>query len=302
MNLVFAGSNQAVSVNALHAFSRGAPDTHPLTVMAPSGVINLFNVFRAGRDPLTIDYFGGQGAFRESAELTLVVQALRLGGLDNAIDYVPYVNSGHQRYIDSMVKGRYVMMGESIWLSDVKDRGDELYVTQPLVRPGEFYVGLYTHPENKKALKVKTIEQVRQLSIVTNPNWQSDVDVINAIGFDKVYYAEAYTSMLRMVKRQRADVVLSAFSSHENFEHGWDGGVLIPIPGIKVMFPGSRHWIVSKAHQDGEMVYQALEKGIEALREQGKIRKAYMESGFFNQNSANWTPLEYHLATKASAP
>ena len=63
------------------------------------------------------------------------------------------------------------------------------------------------------------------------------------------------------------------------------------VPGIKVSFPGTRHFMVSKKHPLGAKVYAALERGLVVLRERGVISMAYRECGFFNEEYAGWTDL-----------
>ena len=67
-----------------------------------------------------------------------------------------------------------------------------------------------------------------------------------------------------------------------------EGLELVPIPGIKVALPGSRHWPVSKAHPRGEEVFNALMRGIEELEKKNIIQRAYEECGFFHPQVKDW--------------
>lgn len=264
------------------------PPENAIGVGADRGVYQLFQAFRAGRDPRQINYFGGEGAFRESAELTLVAQALYLGGLSAPVEYIEFTNPGHQRYIRKIANGDFVMQGETTWYSEVAHRQDEFYISSPLVREGEFMVAVYVKPDNYQALSLKDKEGISKLTFVTNRNWYKDIEVLQNIGVSTIRYTEAYDSMIRMIKHNRVDAMLSALSPKDSFEHSWDSGGLVPITGIRVRFPGSRHWVISKKHPDGNRVYQALEKGILELRKSKTIIRAYTESGFFSEYAKDW--------------
>ena len=271
-------------------FDRNIPQNSDSTisVLMPSGALDIFEKFRKDKNLLTLSYFGGEYAFRENAELTLLIKALSLGGMPNKVKFVPFVMSGHQRYFEALASGAAATIGETVWLNDLVGMREQVYITQALVRDGEFYVGLYTHPNNMKALSARTLDDIRKLSIVSNVNWAPDKTAIEKIGFKYVYHTSSYTSMLKMVKAQRVDVTLSALSSSDNYEHPWGEGILIPIPNIKVYIEGSRHWAVSKRHPMGEQIYAALEIGLSELRKTGVIERAYEESGFFHQGIQDW--------------
>jgi hypothetical protein len=60
---------------------------------------------------------------------------------------------------------------------------------------------------------------------------------------------------------------------------------------VKVVFEGSRHFVISRKHPLGASTYSALETGLAKLRDNGTITRAYTEAGVFNERSKDWTPL-----------
>jgi hypothetical protein len=74
----------------------------------------------------------------------------------------------------------------------------------------------------------------------------------------------------------------------------------VPIPGIKAALPGSRHWPVSKKHPQGEEIFNALVRGIEALEKQNIIQRAYEECGFFHPEINSWALLNPSAPQPAS--
>lgn len=265
--------------------------TPKLRILSPSDVFKRFTRYREGKDLESIDFYGGPGSFREAAEMTLLIQALKLGGLEATIEFIPFTLSGHLRYIQRMQKEEFVMMGETSWLHDAEDLRKNFYITPPVIRQGEFVVGIYTSPKNKKALAAKNREDILKLSIVSNANWREDIRLIKKLGFPKVYDTRSYSSMLRMVHAQRVDIMLSPFTANENFKLYVNNSALIPIPNIKTSFIGSRHWIVSKNQKNGKLVFQALVKGMQILRKNGTFEKAYKEVGFISEKIETWGTL-----------
>ncbi len=60
---------------------------------------------------------------------------------------------------------------------------------------------------------------------------------------------------------------------------------LIPVQNIGIELKDSRHFVISKKHPFGEVAYQAMNRGLTALRHKKKITKAYKEAGFFIDNN-----------------
>jgi hypothetical protein len=69
-----------------------------------------------------------------------------------------------------------------------------------------------------------------------------------------------------------------------------DGIKMLPVRNLKVAMPGSRHFLISNSEQ-GQQVLQALNAGLNQLRKEGRIRRAYTDGGFFTKKIENWTLL-----------
>jgi hypothetical protein len=87
--------------------------------------------------------------------------------------------------------------------------------------------------------------------------------------------------MVRMVNIQWVDFILMPFNSTPDKSFTMDKIHLIPVNGIGVILKDSRHFVISKKHPRGEEAFQAINKGLNIMRQQGTIIKAYKQAGFF---------------------
>lgn len=100
-----------------------------------------------------------------------------------------------------------------------------------------------------------------------------------------------------MVVADRADITLAPFQSNSDMKVHVDDLEPVPIPGVNVSLPGSRHWPISKKHPRGEEIHTALEKGISVLQQNNVIQRAYEEGGFFHPAVKEWKLLNPPIKT-----
>lgn len=259
-----------------------------LTVAYGADNIPDYEAFLGGVPVEDIYYYNGQKARRDVIDGVLFVQALRLGGITDKVEFAAI--GTYKRILHSIASGQVVSGAQTNWGQDTLNQSS-LLNTQPLVREGEFVVGIYTSPDNAKALKAKSVEDIQQLSAVSNKHWRNDWKYLKQLDIKPLYNAIYWEQMVKMVASQRADFTLAPFQPSHNFQLYFDRLVLVPIPNLKVALPGTRHWSVSRKHPDGIRVHQALEKGLQVLRSEGRITRAYTESGFFTAEVASWSQL-----------
>ncbi|WP_410497626.1 hypothetical protein [Chitinibacter sp. S2-10] len=264
-----------------------------ITILTQQDVFNDYQKFIGQRDPLTLTQYGGAGSRRDVAELVLVQQALKAGGNELPIKIVKVDNSSdsYNRYIKEITTGSATMGGNSAWLIDLKPLGDKVFVAQPVIRQGEFEAGLYTTPDNQKAMATKTLPELQQLTAVVADSWKPDVATLESLKFTKLLKTQSWDSMVGMLFKKRADVLLAPFQSTPDLSLDVSGKKLVPIPNVKVGLQGSRHFFVSRADPNGALLAKQLNIGLEKLREKGVIEKVYRDSGFFNHETRNWKRL-----------
>lgn len=254
------------------------------SVVMDADILVDYERFLAGRNVQSIDDYGGKHSRRDVIEVVLLHQALYLGGYRGTLELVP--EDSYRRLLQKVASGQVTVSGVPVWDEDTGHA--ELYTTEAIIREGEFVVGLYTSPNNAKALAVTEASDLHALSIVSTPQWRSDWRTIQSMGFNQVYDTFLWPMMVKMVWSKRADVTLAPFQPNETMSAYSEGLHLIPIPNIKVALRGSRHWIVSRADPEGEALFSALVKGVAMLRHEGVITRAYTESGFFDPRVKDW--------------
>ena len=249
-------------------------------------IIQDYQLFVGTRDPLKITHFAGPGARRDVVELVLLQQALHLGGYQGSVTLRP--ENSYLRTLKLVNDGQVAISGAPKWLEDMQPYEDQIYISSAIVHEGDFIVGIYTRPDNRKALDATSLDKVRQLTAASNSHWKADVSTLKSLGIGRIYYSTYWVQIVRMVVAGRADITLAPFQSTPGMKIKVNNLALVPIPGIKVSLPGSRHWPVSKQHPQGEAIFNALQKGIAILEANHIIRQAYEECGFFHPGVQDW--------------
>ncbi|WP_323813941.1 hypothetical protein [Cellvibrio sp. NN19] len=266
-----------------------ADQNPPAVIGLLPDIKNDYLLFLADRAPEDITYFGGPYARRDVAELILLQQALKLGGFNRPLSFINEEN--YFRSIRNVVEGKTLSISGTIWQQDLDQVKDRVFISPPIVRDGEFLVGIYTSPHNQLALGSKSLAQLTQLRAVTSRQWKPDLQTLQELGFHKIMYTPNWINMARMINVGRVDITLAPFAMTPDLRIQVDGIELMPIQGIKMVIPGSRHWPISQKHPYGEEFSEALNRGVAMLRDAGTIERAYRESGFFHPEVANWTLL-----------
>ncbi|XZG71398.1 hypothetical protein ACTSKR_05925 [Chitinibacteraceae bacterium HSL-7] len=261
-----------------------------VTILAQQDVLDDYSRFLHGRDPLTIQQYGGPGSRRDVAELVLVQQALKRGGLNYPVKIVSVDRSSdsYNRYLREILSGTATVGGNTAWEIDLKDIRDQVFVSPALIANGEFEAGLYTSPDNTRALNAKTLADIQKLTAVVADSWKPDVATLQSLGMKQLLMTQSWDSMVGMVSKQRADVMLAPFQANDSMSLVTDKHRFVPIPNVKVGLSGSRHLFVSRRAPLGQETADALARGLAKLREEGTIRRAYTEAGFFNSRAASW--------------
>lgn len=254
------------------------------SVVMDADILVDYERFKSGRNVIEIDHYGGAHARRDVIEVVLLHQALYLGGYRDVLELAP--EDSYRRLLQKVSSGQVTVSGVPVWDEDT--HSVSLYRTEAIIREGEFVVGLYTSPYNEKALAVTKASDLHALTIVSTPQWRSDWRTVQSMDFSQIYDTFLWPMMVKMVWSKRADVTLAPFQPNDSMAAYSEGLSLVPIPNIKVSLRGSRHWVVSRVDPEGARLFAALEKGVSILRQQGRINRAYIESGFFDPRVKDW--------------
>ncbi|MBH9552176.1 hypothetical protein [Inhella gelatinilytica] len=257
-------------------------------ILVPHDVRLDFDRFVAGRAMADLHQYDGPHARRDVVELVLLMQALELGGWGPRPELVSVPTV--PRLVRELALGQGVVSGTTYWKTDV-DEPAAFHFSRPMVQDGEFVAGLYTLATRADVLSVRERGDLRALRFVSNRHWRVDWATLQALGVTQVAHADQWEAMPRMIRAGRADVVLAPFQPGTDMGLTVGGVSLVPVPGVKVALRGTRHYLIPKAHPQAHRCNEVLEVGLRGLQDQGVVRRAYQQSGFFNPQVANWRVL-----------
>ena len=272
-----------------HAPSVGhASEDQPRTTLVgvPADVLEDYKLFMGNRLLSDITQYDGPHSRRDVVEVILFQQALAIGGYNNKILFNPIPTD--LRLQTELQDANIAAIATSTWHYAVSNKMQHHLISDPLIMNGEFEAGLYTAIGNTKARKANSADTVKQLTAVSNRHWIPDWKTLTALKLKTLHHVQSWTGMVRMVANQRADFLLAPFQQTKDMDLVVKDMTLVPIHGIKIGLTGSRHFAVSNTHIEGQTLYKALQIGIKELRKCGTIRKAYRESGFFNEQTHDW--------------
>lgn len=244
-------------------------------------VYNDYKRFLAGKKPIQVKDFNTQFIRRDVVDMIIAQQALHLGGFTKNFDYqVGKINFRNTRLLE---KGELLISFDSYWYEDTKSLNDEVYISDPVIRKGEYFAGIFASPDNKAVFKIKKLSDFNTLTSVSTPRWRTDWHTLSQLPLKELIREDEWLSQVRMVSMQWVDFMLMPLMPEMNNEYVLEGIKLTAVPDTLVLLDDSRHFVVSKLHPDGLRAFKALQKGLKILREQGAIEKAYRQAGFIPQ-------------------
>lgn len=258
--------------------------------LVPQDVIDDYTALLGDRSPLDVDSYSGTQARRDVIEMILLQQALARGGWHGKIQWV--AARLYDGILDDVANGYSVGTGTTVWLNDLDERKADYLVSEPLIREGEFVAGLYTVMGNKKARTAKSEEALRALTVVSNRNWSRDWLALESYGFENIRDVSSWPTIVHALEANIADVTLAPFNHNKRMAIQYENIRLVPIRGWKVALPGERVFAFSAKNDQARILFPALLKGLGMMRDEGTIRRAYTECGFFNETAIKWKELQ----------
>lgn len=248
-----------------------------------------------------ITNFDSPHANRPTVDLVLQLQTLAAGGLD--FDYELSVQTNHGRALVEVTQGYADLTAETVWDSDIAVASEALIATPPVIRNGEFEKGIYVLPTNTRILEARLPDQWAEFIGVTVFNWSIDVQLLDNLGIKRLEKVSKIENAFPLIRDGRADFTLLEFAATADMGIERGGIKLVPVPHCKLALPGSRSWVVSRSSAHGDALREAFERGISAMRREGRFERAYRESGFFHPKVANWRRVSDGLSARvAGAP
>ncbi|CAH9057589.1 hypothetical protein PSECIP111951_01699 [Pseudoalteromonas holothuriae] len=223
---------------------------------------------------------------RDVVEFVLIQKALKLGGIDLKFNF--HLGNYDARNIKLLINGLLLVGFDTIWLQTAKKYSSKLYISDPIIRKGEYVAGVYTKKNNLKAMKDKIDSGLSKVTFVSSSAWHADWHTLKALKPKSLVDESDWIVMAKMVSRGWVDAMLVPFNNQIPFQYSGNGYSIEAINGIKVPLQDSRHFAVSRSHPLAEQTFLALQSGIKKLRAQGFIEQAYRQCGFFNDTVNDW--------------
>ncbi len=258
-----------------------------LRIAVTTLVAEAFSAWTSGIPVADLLSYNSPHATRGTVDFVLQLQALLAAGLD--FDYELRVSDNNARMRHEVVQGYADLCAETVWDVDVEH--DALLEVSPLIVQGEFEKGLYTVPGHERMLLVRSLEDLQPFVGVTVVSWKVDVRTLQAMGLRGVEQVFKAENLFSALQQRRGDFTLLEFAATPDMSVVHDNVKLIPVPGCKVSLPGSRSWVVSRRSPYADVLADALERGLQTLRSEGRVARAYRESGFLHPRVADWKRL-----------
>lgn len=253
-------------------FSGPAP-AEPINIAVGVGENRAPAIARLLKDRPTVchedDYFSDKW-LRAVVEFSIVCRAIHLGGLDAVYEIKNYPNSARAQA--ELLKG-VVALTLGLPRGDFSDN-ENLYKSMAVLRVGAFVKGIYTRPDHVELLKARSLEELQKFTAVSNITWKHDWALLERMKMRDLFSTPRYQQMVKMVQLGRADFLLSPFPKTDELSQMTDGFKIVPVPGIKVVLPGSRHVAVSKKYRNAKRIFEALQVGLRIMHERGLVKKS----------------------------
>ncbi|GHE78214.1 hypothetical protein GCM10011501_02460 [Thalassotalea profundi] len=267
-------------------FYSNASEAEDIIIYIRDDVYEDYQAFVDGKDIATINDFQGKTVRRDVIDMILAQKALKLGGFNHSFKYIP--GKLNFRNTKMLQQGKLLISFDSYWLSDANALESDIYISDAVIKKGEYVAGLYTSPKNKAALNIKKLEDLSRFTAVSTPKWRTDWQTLSQLPLKQLVAEDEWLSMARMVNLMWIDIIFMPFNSTKDKTFSMDKITLIPVENVAIKFDDSRHFVLSKKHPLGAQAFQAINIGLKKLREQKLITKAYTQAGFFvDRNKIN---------------
>lgn len=260
--------------------------SHNLRIVLKDDVLEDYQRFLSGRDPLQIDSFDGPYSRRDVVEVVLIQQALQRGGWLGHVTFVPVSSSSLM--LELLADGEADLTGSSVWLRDVEQQEGRVSNSIVVVPEGRFEAGFYMMADNPDRLKIKNLRAIRLLRGVSSRDWVPDWQALGRLRLADLVDVPVWELMVKLVAEGKADFLLAPFQSGEELELAVNGVRMLPIPDYKIVLHGSRHFAVNGIEHYSKDLLIAVDQGLRELEQIGRIKQAYRQSGFFNPKVVDW--------------
>lgn len=250
-------------------------------------VLDMSRAIANGQAFTNVTDFSHPDCQRDIVEFILVQVALEKAGFPHKFKFLP--GNVDARNLRLLQNGLLLISFDSLWLSQTAYFADDVFVSEPIIRRGEYLAGVFVAAKNVTNYKVKNLQHLRQLSFVSSKDWYVDWKTLSRISPAGLTHEVDWISMAKLVDKGWVDAMLISFKGSYPFRYRGSDYDLVALEGIKVALDDSRHFVISKKHPKGQETFDALQLGLQLLRKEGIINNAYRQCGFFNDEISDWT-------------
>ncbi|MEP4194311.1 MAG: hypothetical protein ABJL99_01600 [Aliishimia sp.] len=220
-----------------------------------------------------------KGAFRFEVELMLLCNAIEDADLADRFEFVEFPNL--KRGISDLVEENADFLGSSVFPVKITDG---ILASDPVLRLGEFQVGLFTTPNRTDILNIENQEDLYTLTGITERNWDVDLLTLGGMGLQDVVAARKMTLIPSMIEAGRADFTLSYLDRPTT---GHMGEPLIRIDGFRASMNLERVLAFSPSNAE---LRDAVNTYIRRMRASpvDRLYEGYKNSGFIVDTYEDW--------------
>ncbi|AWB65271.1 hypothetical protein C2869_01890 [Saccharobesus litoralis] len=265
----------------LCCFRQAIAEQHKVVIAANPYHQQEYDSLLDGRSCFDVNDYQTPYAHRATIELLLICKALHLGGLNAELSF--WHTPNYTRALLETKKGSVAMSSETVWFTDLQQ--DELvYVSDAVIEAQEFEKGFYIQQSRLAEVEqvLQTAQQqgksllsaLTQFSVISSRRWWLDWKTLNQLGFATIHSSKI-DNMCNMMAKKRGDILFVelVMNGSQGLPYSCNKINLMPIQGVKVRIPQSRHYIVSKKYPNSQAIYTALQTGLRAIRASGEMSK-----------------------------
>ncbi|ESP90363.1 MULTISPECIES: hypothetical protein [Pseudoalteromonas] len=237
-------------------------------------------------EDITPDIFSHPLCQRDVVDLLLIQKALHIGKAQVSLKF--FMIDHEEREEILLQSGMSVISVDTLWYSSTQELSDDVYISSPIIRNGEYFAGVYAASERVVELGRIIDSDFSKVTVISNKDWAVDWSTIQLLSPKQLFNETDWTIMARLVSNGWVDIMLIPFNNQTPFKYTGKGYSVEAIQGIKVALQDSRHFVVSKKHQHSQAIFNALEVGIKQLRASKFIENSYRNCGFLNVLVDKW--------------
>ncbi len=222
---------------------------------------------------------------RDVISLIIFVQALDRAGL--AVNF-EFVSSPNPQRNGALVQSGAVLLSMRTFAEGYTPK--DTLKSSPLLDSEHSLRGVFGLKSNHALMKVKTLEELREFSAVTNHAWKNEIKFLQGIGLPKLELSHSRESIFKHIAFRNIDFTILALTNSQSpdLQIRFADITLVPVPGLLIMKKNTYQFIIAENHPDGQRVHQTLEKGLGMMREQGLIKKYFQQLIPHRSDLPNW--------------